>query len=100
MKREVILYGSHDTAKVEALVSWALPYAQRYIRQHHIDVYNHVEGKPKRKLLKQLRCLVVDQLYFQYSLQSGQIRSSRRAQCGCLLEVGPLHASLNMHFLE
>lgn len=93
VKREVILYGSHDTAKVEALVSWALPYAQRYIRQHHIDVYNHVEGKPKRKLLKQLRCLVVDQLYFQYSLQSGQIRSSRRAQCGCLLEENTLYVA-------
>ncbi|KAG0569647.1 hypothetical protein KC19_6G104700 [Ceratodon purpureus] len=91
MKREVIAYGSHDAAKIEALVAWALPYAQRYIMQHHVDIYNSLDGKRIRKLLKKLRFVVVDQLYFRYSLQSGQIHSSGRTECGCLFEDNTLH---------
>lgn len=97
MKREVIAYGSHDAAKVEALVAWALPYAQRYLKQHHVDVYNSLDGKRIRKLLKRLRFVVVDHLYFRYSLQSGQIHSSGRTECTCLFEVCPLHVSLYFH---
>jgi len=86
IKREVIAYGSHDAAQIEALVAWALPYAQRYIRHHHIDVFND-SGKRIKKQLKKLRFVVVDQLYFRHCVQSGQIHSSGRTQCGCLLEV-------------
>jgi hypothetical protein len=97
VKREVIAYGSHDAAKIEALVAWSLPYAQRYIKQHHVNVYNSLDGKRIRKLLKRLRFVVVDQLFFRYSLQYGQIHSSGRTECGCLFEVCPLHESLYFH---
>lgn len=94
IKREVIAYGSQDAAQIEALVAWALPYAQRYIKQHHVDVFNNLDGKRIRKQLKKLRFVVVDQLYFRHSLQFGQIHSSGRTQCGCLLEVCRFRASL------
>ena len=99
MKREVIAYGSHDAAKIEALVAWALPYAQRYIKQHHVDIYNSLDGKHIRKLLKKLRFDVVDQLYFRYSLQSGQIHSVGRTECGCLFEVCTLRHHCNFYSL-
>jgi len=91
IKREVIAYGSQDAAQIEALVAWALPYAQRYIRQHHVDVFNSLDGNRIKKKLKKLRFVVVDQLYFRHCIQSGQIHSSGRTQCGCLLEVCHQH---------
>jgi hypothetical protein len=89
VKREVIVYGSQDAGPIEALIAWALPFAQRYLRQIHPDMYNKLEENRIRKQLKVLRCSVVDQLFFRYSLQFGRIQSRTRIESGCILEVCP-----------
>lgn len=89
VKREVIVYGSQDAGPIEALIAWAVPFAQRYLRQIHPDMYNKLEENRIRKQLKALRCSVVDQLFFRYSLQCGRIQSRTRIESGCILEVCP-----------
>jgi hypothetical protein len=87
VEREVISYGSQDACRIEACISWALPYAQRYMLQHHNEHYNSLENLHFAEEVKKLQCVVVDQLYFRYTLQSGRHCSRCRLDCGALLQV-------------
>ncbi len=87
VEREVISYGSQDACRIEAHVSWALPYAQRYMLQHHNEHYNSLENSHFAEEVKKLQCVVVDQLYFRYTLQSGRHCSRSRLECGAILQV-------------
>ncbi|BFI30056.1 hypothetical protein AXG93_2528s1220 [Marchantia polymorpha subsp. ruderalis] len=87
VEREVIKYGSHDCGRIEALIGWVLPYAQRYLRHHHIEHYNYLQNTGITESLKRIQFVVVDQLYFQYCLRNSSIRSSRRTPSTCLLQM-------------
>lgn len=87
VERGVVTHGLRDGGKVKALVDWILPYAQRYVKHHHVDQYRQLEGLGITEGLRRLRFVAVDQLYFQYSLQNSVILSRKLTPCTCILEV-------------
>ncbi|KAL3693177.1 hypothetical protein R1sor_006828 [Riccia sorocarpa] len=95
VEREVIKYGSHDTTRIEALIGWVLPYVQRYLRHHHVDLYNYLGNSGISEALRRIQFVVVDQLFFQYCLRNSSIRSSRRTPSTCLLQGSTLHVVEN-----
>ncbi|KAL0392594.1 UNVERIFIED_CONTAM: protein NO VEIN [Sesamum radiatum] len=90
--REAIYYGPADCSFVFSLVSWVLPYAQRYIRNAQPDKYFQL----KQSGFEKLRCLkivVVEKLFYRNVVKKCGITSKKRHECNCLLQDNILYCS-------
>ncbi|KAD5508904.1 hypothetical protein E3N88_16607 [Mikania micrantha] len=90
--REAIYYGPTDSSFKTSLVSWALPYAQRYIYNIHPHEYSNfkLSGLKNQNTLK---IVVVEKLFYRNIIKNFGIESSKRYECSCLLQDHFLYAT-------
>ncbi|CAM6113575.1 unnamed protein product [Calypogeia fissa] len=91
VERQVIKYGTRDSAKIETLIDWILLYAQCYLKHHHADQYKYLQGSGIKEALGRLKFMAVDRLFFRYSLRNTGIRSKRKSPCTSILEGNTLY---------
>ncbi|XP_042988341.1 protein NO VEIN-like isoform X4 [Carya illinoinensis] len=90
--REAIYYGLADSIFKASLVSWALPYAQRYICSVHPN--NYIQLKQSGfNLLNRLQVVVVEKLYYRNAIKRGDGASNKRIECSCLLQDNILYTT-------
>ncbi|KAF5465033.1 hypothetical protein F2P56_015066 [Juglans regia] len=90
--REAVYYGLADCSFKASLVSWALPYAQRYICSVHPN--NYIQLKQSGfSLLNRLQVVVVDKLYYRNAIKRGAGASNKRIECSCLLQDNLLYTT-------
>jgi len=87
VSREAIFYGTHDNREKASVISWILPYAQRYIYELYPDIYLSLKQRGFKKL-SELQVIVVDKLFYKNCLKGRGNTSKKRFECGCLLQVG------------
>ncbi|KAJ7565191.1 hypothetical protein O6H91_02G052100 [Diphasiastrum complanatum] len=92
---EVIAYGTHNNEQSKKLLLWSFPYAQRYIKQLHPDLYEMLTKTKIEDCLRKLEVMVVDQLFIRYRLRRGLAWSSQRRSQSCLLQADTLYVSLS-----
>ncbi|KAJ9555637.1 hypothetical protein OSB04_010251 [Centaurea solstitialis] len=85
--REAIYYGPTDGSFKTSLVSWALPYAQRYIYNIHPNEYSEFKNQNR------LRIVVVEKLFYKNVIKRFGIESNKRCECSCLLQDNILYAT-------
>lgn len=90
--REVIFNGPTDSSFTTSLVSWALPYAQRYVYSFHPNEYSELKLS-EFKNLNSLRIVVVEKLSYKNVIKRLGIESDNRCECSCLLEDNILYAT-------
>jgi len=90
--REAIFYGTGNNRRNASLISWLLPYMQRYIYKIHRDTYNNFQQNEAMKL-SSLEVIVVQKLFFKYMLKGRDSSSKRRFECHCLLQANILYAT-------
>ncbi|EYU42938.1 hypothetical protein MIMGU_mgv1a000065mg [Erythranthe guttata] len=90
--REAICYGAADSSSKTSLVSWALPYAQRYIYNAHPDRYFQLKLSGFENL-NRLRIVVVEKLFFRKVIKRSKIASKQRFECNCLLQGDMLYTT-------
>uniref|UniRef100_A0A0D9W0A9 Uncharacterized protein n=1 Tax=Leersia perrieri TaxID=77586 RepID=A0A0D9W0A9_9ORYZ len=90
--REAIFYGTADNREEAALISWLLPYMQRYIYKMHRDTYMNFQQNEITKLIN-LQLIVVEKLFHKYKLKGRESSSKRRFKCNCLLQGNNLYAT-------
>ncbi|KAI7727539.1 hypothetical protein M8C21_003843 [Ambrosia artemisiifolia] len=90
--REAIYYGPTDSSFKTSLVSWALPYAQRYIYNIHPNEYSEFKLSGVKNL-NSLKIVVVEKLFYKNIIKKVGIESSKRYECSCLLQDNILYAT-------
>ncbi|XP_076948185.1 protein NO VEIN-like [Bidens hawaiensis] len=90
--REAIYYGPTDRSFKASLVSWALPYAQRYIYNIHPNEYSEFKLSGF-KTLNCLKIVVVEKLFYKNIIKKFGIESNKRYECSCLLQDNILYAT-------
>ncbi|KAL0322660.1 UNVERIFIED_CONTAM: protein NO VEIN [Sesamum angustifolium] len=90
--REAIYYGPADCSFVFSLVSWVLPYAQRYIRNAQPNKYFQLKQSGFEKL-RRLKIVVVEKLFYRNVVKKCEITSKKRHECNCLLQDNILYCS-------
>ncbi|KAL5208998.1 hypothetical protein ABZP36_004621 [Zizania latifolia] len=90
--REAIFYGTTDNRENAALISWLLPYMQRYIYKMHRDTYINFQQNEIAKL-SSLQVIVVEKLFHKYKLKGRESSSKRRFKCNCILQGNRLYAT-------
>ncbi|GKD92828.1 histidine kinase-, DNA gyrase B-, and HSP90-like ATPase family protein [Tanacetum coccineum] len=91
--REAIYDGLSDSSCKTSLVSWALPYAQRFIYRNHQNEYSRLKLSGFKKL-NCLKIVVVEKLFYRNVVKRFGIESSKRYECSCLLQDNILYATL------
>lgn len=86
MSREAIFSGAEENWDKLSLVNWVIPYAQRYIHKLHQDAYLKLKQLGFEKLTE-LQVVVVNKLFYKYTLQGRDCPSKLRFECNCLLQV-------------
>lgn len=92
MTREAIYYGPADSSYKTSLVSWALPYAQRYIYSIHPNEYSKLKLSGFKDL-NSLKIVVVEKLFYKNIIKSNGVASNKRYECSCLLQGNILYAT-------
>ncbi|KAL7083731.1 hypothetical protein ACP275_14G180900 [Erythranthe tilingii] len=90
--REAICYGSADSSYETSLVSWALPYAKRYIYNTYPDRYFQLKLSGFENL-NRLRTVVVEKLFFRKVIRRSKIASKQQFECNCLLQGDILYTT-------
>ncbi|OVA05273.1 protein of unknown function DUF3883 [Macleaya cordata] len=90
--REAIFYGVEDFKDKASLVDWVLPFAQRYIYKLHPDKYFQLKQSGLENL-SQLQIVVVEKLFYRYTLKGGNSASNKRLECSCLLQENVLYVT-------
>ncbi|KAL7083746.1 hypothetical protein ACP275_14G181400 [Erythranthe tilingii] len=90
--REAICYGSADSSYETSLVSWALPYAKRYIYNTYPDRYFQLKHSGFENL-NRLRTVVVEKLFFRKVIRRSKIASKQQFECNCLLQGDILYTT-------
>ncbi|KAL7126239.1 hypothetical protein ABFS83_14G172700 [Erythranthe nasuta] len=90
--REAICYGSADSSYETSLVSWALPYAKRYIYNTYPDRYFQLKHTGFENL-NRLRTVVVEKLFFRKVIRRSKIASTQQFECNCLLQGDILYTT-------
>ncbi|KAI3980369.1 hypothetical protein MKX01_003908 [Papaver californicum] len=90
--REAIFYGVEDNKDKASLVDWVLPFAQRYICKMHPDKYFLLKQSSLENM-SHLQVVVVDKLFYKYTLKGGNSASNRRLECSCLIQGKNLYVS-------
>ncbi|PWA52302.1 histidine kinase-like ATPase, C-terminal domain-containing protein [Artemisia annua] len=90
--REAIYYGPVDNSYETSLLSWALPYAQRYICNRHHERYLLLRLSGFEKLSR-LQIVVVEKLFFKNVIRRSNLASKKRHDCSCLLQDDILYAT-------
>ncbi|KVH90986.1 protein of unknown function DUF3883 [Cynara cardunculus var. scolymus] len=90
--REAIYYGPTDSSFKTSLVSWALPYAQRYIYNVHPNEYSELKLSGFKNI-NCLRIVVVEKLFYKNVIKRFGIESNKRCECSCLLQDHILYAT-------
>ncbi|BAS86917.1 Os03g0803700, partial [Oryza sativa Japonica Group] len=91
--REAIFYGTVDNREKVTVISWLLPYMQRYIYKMHRDTYVNFQQNEITKL-SNLQVIVVEKLFHKYKLKERESSCKRRFKCNCLLQVS-IYLSIN-----
>ncbi|CAI9290486.1 unnamed protein product [Lactuca saligna] len=84
--REAIYYGPTDSSFKASLITWALPYAQRYIYTNHPNEYSQFKNQ-------KLQIIVVENLFYKNIIKRFKIESNKRHDCSCLLQDTILYAT-------
>ncbi|XP_026387919.1 uncharacterized protein LOC113283008 [Papaver somniferum] len=90
--REAIFYGVEDNKDKASLVDWILPFAQRYISKMHPDKYFLLKQAGSENMSR-LQVVVVDKLFYKYTIKGGNSASNRRSECSCLIQGEILYVS-------
>ncbi|KAI3716435.1 hypothetical protein L1987_67312 [Smallanthus sonchifolius] len=90
--REAIYYGPTDNSFKTSLVSWALPYAQRYIYNIHPNEYSKFKLSGFNNL-NSLKIVVVEKLFYKNIIKNFGVKSNKRYECSCLLQDNILYAT-------
>nr|XP_043628280.1 protein NO VEIN-like [Erigeron canadensis] len=90
--REAIYYGPTDSSFKTSLVSWALPYAQRYLYSIHPNEYSEFKLSGLKNL-DTLKIVVVEKLFYKNVIKRFGIESNKRCECSCLLHDNTLYAT-------
>ncbi|KAK4433814.1 protein NO VEIN [Sesamum alatum] len=90
--REAIYYGPADCRFILSLVSWVLPYAQRYIHNAHPDKYFQLKQSGFENL-RRLKIVVVEKLFYRNVIKKYKITLKKRHECNCLLQDNILYCS-------
>ncbi|KAI4303899.1 hypothetical protein MLD38_039480 [Melastoma candidum] len=90
--REAIFHGTLQSSFEASLVDWALPYAQRYIYTMHSENYQELKQCCYR-ILKNLRVLVVEKLFYRNVIKSCNSISSKQHECSCILQGNALYVA-------
>nr|ABF99415.1 expressed protein [Oryza sativa Japonica Group] len=90
--REAIFYGTVDNREKVTVISWLLPYMQRYIYKMHRDTYVNFQQNEITKL-SNLQVIVVEKLFHKYKLKERESSCKRRFKCNCLLQGNNLYAT-------
>ncbi|PWA40966.1 hypothetical protein CTI12_AA557850 [Artemisia annua] len=90
--REAIYYGQVNNNYGISLVSWVLPYAQRYICYRHHERYLQLRLSGFEKL-NRLQIVVVEKLFYKNVIRRSNMASKKRHECSCLLQDDILYAT-------
>ncbi|KAL8227348.1 hypothetical protein R6Q57_017180 [Mikania cordata] len=90
--REAIYYGLVDNNYETSLVSWVLPYAQRYISNMYPERYRQLKLSGFEKM-NRLQIIVVEILYYQNVIKRSKLVSKKRHDSICLLQDDILYAT-------
>ncbi|CAA6667060.1 unnamed protein product [Spirodela intermedia] len=90
ISREAIFYGSEDSREKVSFVNWALPYAQRYLFKLYPDRYIALK-KLGAERLPLLQIVVVEKLFYRYTIKGSDGTSRKRSECSCLLQDNVLY---------
>ncbi|XP_024318630.1 uncharacterized protein LOC100827509 [Brachypodium distachyon] len=90
--REAIFDGAGNNREKASLISWPLPYMQRYIYKMHRDTYNRFQQNEAMKLSR-LEVIVVQKLFYKYTLKKHDSSSKRRFECQYILQGNILYAT-------
>ncbi|GJS11643.1 histidine kinase-like ATPase, C-terminal domain-containing protein [Tanacetum coccineum] len=90
--REAIYYGPVDNSYETSLLSWALPYAQRYIYNRHHERYLQLRLSGFEKL-NRLQIVVVEKLFYKNVIRRSNMASKKRHDCSCLLQDDIVYAT-------
>ncbi|XP_035841835.1 protein NO VEIN isoform X2 [Helianthus annuus] len=90
--REAIYYGPTESSFKTSLVSWALPYAQRYIYNIHPNEYSEFKLSGFKNL-NSLKIVVVEKLFYKNIIKKFGIESIKRYECSCLLQDNVLYVT-------
>ena len=86
VSREAIFYGATDNKEKASLINWLFPFVQRYLYKLYPDVYINLKELGFEKLT-QLQVVVVDKLFYKYTLKGHDSTSKKRFEAACLLQV-------------
>ncbi|XP_010527472.1 PREDICTED: uncharacterized protein LOC104804807 isoform X2 [Tarenaya hassleriana] len=92
VKREAKYEGLRDSGRMDSLVNWALPYAQRYFYTLHHEKYVHDEKSVYHRI-KHLKVFVVEKLCFKNVIPEYGISSKKDSTCNCLLQDNALYTT-------
>ncbi|KAI3706216.1 hypothetical protein L6452_23812 [Arctium lappa] len=90
--REAIYYGPVDNGYETSLVSWVLPYAQRYISNSYPERYLQLKLSGFEKL-NRLQIVVVEKLFYKNVIRRSKLVSKKRHDISCLLQDEILYAT-------
>ncbi|KAJ9555632.1 hypothetical protein OSB04_010246 [Centaurea solstitialis] len=90
--REAIYYGPVDNGYETSLVSWVLPYAQRYISNSYPERYLQLKLSGFEKL-NRLQIIVVEKLFYKNVIRRSNQVSKKRHDISCLLQDDILYAT-------
>ncbi|XP_043719749.1 protein NO VEIN isoform X2 [Telopea speciosissima] len=88
--REAIFYGMEDCREKASLVDWVLPYAQRFIYKLHPERYFEFK-QSNFENLSRLQIVVVEKLFYRYTIKGCDSASKKRFECSCLLQANILY---------
>ncbi|XP_042515046.1 protein NO VEIN [Macadamia integrifolia] len=88
--REAIFYGVEDYREKASLVNSVLPYAQRFIYKLHPERYFEFK-QSKFENLSHLQVVVVEKLFYRYTIKGCDSASKKQFECTCLLQGNILY---------
>ncbi|KAI3791105.1 hypothetical protein L2E82_04710 [Cichorium intybus] len=90
--REAIYYGPVDNSYETSLLSWVLPYAQRYISNTYPERYLQLKLFGFERL-NRLQIVVVEKLFYKNVIKRSKFASKKRHDTSCLFQDEILYAT-------
>ncbi|KNA20999.1 hypothetical protein SOVF_047330 isoform B [Spinacia oleracea] len=91
VSREAIYYGPCDCGFKTSMVTWVLPFAQRYLYNLHPERYSQV--KQSGCELHHLKICVVEKLFYRNVIKRCDYSSKKRTECHSLLQGNVLYTT-------
>ncbi|XP_021745800.1 uncharacterized protein LOC110711690 isoform X2 [Chenopodium quinoa] len=89
--REAIYYGLSDCGLKTSMVTWVLPFAQRYLYNLHPERYSQL--KQSGCELHHLKICVVEKLFYRNVIKRFDCSSKKRTECHSLLQDNILYTT-------